>query len=565
MARLFFIVLWMFITALLAHPLYAQNTEVLSSQPMIHGEINGMKVMAQGDAVAFMASKRYTMALDEEACARDLHCTLQKNRTEAVVLNPEGIWIFDTPPKQLPDNVNVTEPLYPVSTEVVKLSGTAIKPTPTHIPLEFPQPTATLHTGNEVVDKTPGILLVSSPVMTWLAETVTTVSHSRQAMDSDESLSPIIEPTPTQQKVMLTTITEEEDELLRKLTSTSTMPTPTPTLVENRLWEGGSIWLEIETDILTIQPSPSGQYGVSMRTNSFSFTTRQVSVSKSSDEGGKSSKDEQTTTHSDSIKSQIPQMTNLPESRSLTMETAAATGSSIDNKPKPRIIVTGIGIDPEKAKAAAEQRFHDFMTRNQLTIDDLKKLVKRCAPEKQYHHLGLTIGREPILKLLDENSFAYLSYYVEDFEEWLSIPEYTAAQKRKLLAKLRKKRDWSTHQIVLETPQETAERVAEINQMSDEEIHRKYHDWLIHEGMMIDSRQQKPASYTIWGQYVEDYTAQEKREILYRHFLLYPKTYCDESAYRFLWNQATDDYVHEQYSDDKIRALEVECKTGEQK
>ncbi len=43
-------------------------------------------------------------------------------------------------------------------------------------------------------------------------------------MDSDESLSPIIEPTPTQQRVMLTTITEEEDELLRSLTSTSTLP-----------------------------------------------------------------------------------------------------------------------------------------------------------------------------------------------------------------------------------------------------------------------------------------------------------------------------------------------------
>ncbi len=260
----------------------AQDSVALhGQQPVIYGEINGMKVMVQGDAVAFMASRHYAMKLDKEACARDLHCTLQKNRTEAVVLNPENIWIFDTPPKQLPDNVIVAEPLYPVSTEADRLFSTALKPTPTYILLEFPQPTATLHTGNEVVDKTPGILLVSSPVMTWLAETVTAVSHSRQAMDSEESLSSIIKPTPTQ-RVMLTTITEEEDELLRKLTSTSTipMPTPTPTQVENRLWVDGSIRLEIETDIFTLKPSPSEVYASSSESEcSYTFTKKQAPTS----------------------------------------------------------------------------------------------------------------------------------------------------------------------------------------------------------------------------------------------------------------------------------------------
>ena len=215
--------------ALLAQLSHAQNTEALSAPPEIYGEINGMKVMAQGDAVAFMASRPYEMNLDEKACARDLHCTLQKNKTEAVVLNPEGIWIFDRPSKQLPDNAIVTEPLYPVSTEMDRLSSSAIKLSPTHIPLEFPQPSATLHTGNELIDKTPGILMVSSPVMEWLAETVTAVSYSKQALDLGEPLSSIIEPTPTQQKAMLTTITEEEDELLKKLTSTSIIPMPTPT------------------------------------------------------------------------------------------------------------------------------------------------------------------------------------------------------------------------------------------------------------------------------------------------------------------------------------------------
>ncbi len=323
---------------LLAKVTCAQNLEIQSGQPVIYGEINGMKIMAQGDAVAFMAASHYAMKLDEEACARDLHCAMQKNRTETVVLNPEGIWIFDTPPKQLPDNVIVTEPLYPVSPEVDRLFSTAIEPTPTHIPLEFPQPTATLHTGNEVVDKTPGILLVSTPVREWLAETVTTVSHSRQAMDSDESLSPIIEPTPTQQKAMLTTITEEEDELLRKLTSTSTMPMPTttPTGVENRLWEDGSIRLEMDTDILTIKPSPGGQYqSSSQTTQSLSFTVKKApSVTGDRAESTISENTEAASTATNSITAESLQASNLPTNAQQTSEGGGvATGvTKIDQK-----------------------------------------------------------------------------------------------------------------------------------------------------------------------------------------------------------------------------------------
>ena len=588
-----FIHIWIFIAALMAQVLYAQNIDVLASQPVIHGEINGMKVMAQGDAVAFFVAGKKSPLFDNEECAHDLSCTMQKNRTEAVVFNPEGVWLFETPKMYAPENVTITEPLSPVSTEQFFSAGTFIKPTPIHIPLAFPQPTATLHTGNEVVDKTPGILLVSTSIREWLAATISTsgLVEEMPSRSADETLSPIIEPTPTQQKVMLTTISLEEGELLRKLTSTTTpVPTPVPTLAVNRMWEDGLIRLEIETDILSIKPSPSGQYGSSSETShSFTFSVKQVpTVTEGSTSGNREAsstasgstttdsqqanpppalKGEKTSAHCDSIKSQPPKMTNVPKSESLRQESAAATGSSIENEHKHRIIVTGLSIDKEKAKAVAEQEFHDFMARNQLTIDDLKKLVKRCAPEKEYHVCGLsTMGRKPILKLLAENRFASLSRYVDIFETWLSIPEYTADQKHKLLAKLRKKEEWKNLRVklVLETPQETAERVAAINQMTDEEIHREYHDELIHKGMMVDSRKEN-RPYGIWRQYIEDYTAQEKREILYRHFRLYPKPYCDENAYRFLWDGATDDYVHEHYSDDKIRALEAECEGSDQK
>ena len=164
-----YIYLWIFFSALLLQPLYAQNTDLMSSQPLIHGKVNGMDVMAQGDAVAFMAAGKAGSLLaemDEETCERDLHCTMQKNNTRAIVLNPEGIWIFDSPSKQLPDNVTVTESLYPVSTEADLFAGTFIKPTSTYIPLEGSPPLHTLHTGNEMVD--------SSPVREWLAESLTT-------------------------------------------------------------------------------------------------------------------------------------------------------------------------------------------------------------------------------------------------------------------------------------------------------------------------------------------------------------------------------------------------------
>ena len=365
--------------ALLAQPSRAQNTEALSAPPEIHGEINGMKVMAQGDAVAFMASRQYEMNLDEEACSRDLHCTLQKNKTEAVVLNPEGIWIFDSPSKQLPSNVTITESLYPVSTEVIRLPSTAIEPTSTYIPLELPQPTATVHTGNEVVDKAPGILLVSSPVMTWLAETVTAVSYSKQAMGFDETLSPIIEPTPTQQKTMLTTITEEEDELLRKLTSTSAMPmpTPTPTLVENRLWEDGSVRLKIETDILTIKPSPSEQ-GNSGTTRSFTFSMKQVPTVIADTTSGNQ---ETSSTASGSTSTDSPQASNLPVSTNQGVEgvTTAAQALSLGTNPdseKENNPITGApkySTDEKRRILDEELRFSDVLL-PKLSDEQLEKL-----------------------------------------------------------------------------------------------------------------------------------------------------------------------------------------------
>ena len=75
---------------LFSKPAPAGNVKIATMLPMIHGEINGMKVMAQGDAVTSFAAGKPSPLLNEEECARDLNCAMQKNKTEAVVLNPSG-------------------------------------------------------------------------------------------------------------------------------------------------------------------------------------------------------------------------------------------------------------------------------------------------------------------------------------------------------------------------------------------------------------------------------------------------------------------------------------------
>ena len=48
-------------------------------QPVIHGEANGMTVVAQNDTVAYVASKTPSPLLDKPACYSDLHCVMRKN------------------------------------------------------------------------------------------------------------------------------------------------------------------------------------------------------------------------------------------------------------------------------------------------------------------------------------------------------------------------------------------------------------------------------------------------------------------------------------------------------
>ncbi len=328
---------------LLAKVTCAQNLELQSGQPVIHGEINGMKVMAQGDYVAFIAAGKPLPLLSEKECDRDLHCTMQKNRTGMLVLSSKQLLIYDrplNPLEELPDNATHTDPLYPDAAEIIRYSNIPINPATATIALDFPQPTITIPTGNEVVDETPGVLWVSSQIMTWLAEAVTTFSNTRQmlATSSGDMLTPIIEPSSTQQQRPLPSLTEEENELLKSLMSTTTMPmpSPTPVLVEDGLGMDGSVRVITELDHLMIRPSPSGQYGGSSETtSSFSHTVKQVPTETGSRaESTISENTEVTSTATDSVTAESLQASNLPTNTQRASEGGgAATGvTKIDQK-----------------------------------------------------------------------------------------------------------------------------------------------------------------------------------------------------------------------------------------
>ena len=624
-----FIHLWIFITALLVQVLYAQNIDVLASQPVIHGEINGMKVMAQGDAVAFFAAGKPSLLLGDEECAHDLSCTMQKNRTEAVVFNPEGVWLFETPKMYAPENVTITEPLSPVSTEQFFSAGTFIKPTPIHIPLAFPQPTATLHTGNEVVDKTPGILLVSSLVREWLAETISTSSlvEEMPTGNAAETLSPIIEPTPLQQRIMLTTISQEEDELIRKLTSTATtpVPTPVPTLVVNRMWEDGLIRLEVGADILTIKPSPSGQYDSSETTSSFTFSVKQVptetgdpvkttganesEASTSEMQAGATAglleetpvaSSEAKEAAEEEISALLANMEKLdfPESPSAELaleesevrqKTETATQKQMTREGLQKLMtraidegntemIIGVAEDILRCWESTinwEERTHllrpDLAVSkpaSELTYEEMRRMIERMGDDS-YGFFSNT-NKASLLALLntckEDDSLEYMQMKFEkdapeliSLSRWRTVPEYTADEKRKLLAK-----DKIDGYGVIETLIKTAERIAKLNKMTDVEIHNKYSDLDIHEAMKVDAGLVRPPLTFSLGRFLlHDYSAEEKKVIVIEHHRLFPDG-ADTPTFSKPLDKVTDLEVHRVYSDEWIRKMKEECTQKQQ-
>ena len=292
--------------------------------PVIEGKINGMDVVAQGGAVAFFAGNlpdKYS----KESCAEDLHCTLHKDHTHAVMISPEGIGLLQLNPDHLEQDedeedessslvqpsmtLNTLQSSSTTSFEELFISTEDIEPTPT---------LATLYTGNPVVDQTPGLAWINSVTIKLLATTVQTVNllpTSTTSSDFDESA--LIDPAPTDTVKVMTTITGELDELRRLLISSATAPvvTPVQSNSDDSELESDEIMLEIHTDILMIRPSPSGKYGKSSgETNAFTFSVKQVPTSTgSANAEARSGNNEPTTSETQTTATEEPKGTNFPQ------------------------------------------------------------------------------------------------------------------------------------------------------------------------------------------------------------------------------------------------------------
>ena len=294
--------------------------------PLIYGEINGMKVVVQGDTAAFFAGTAKpleTLWMDNDQGSARLHNTLQENRLEAVVLSPKGLLLIPQPdhpdiqeyshtssvvfhPLPLDTPEPVTKQMNPSGPTVLFISTQQIDPTPA---------IATFYTGNPVVDQTSGLRWISSEIMTLTAETIETIPLLRTST-SPVCEDPVPRPSPTDSVKVLTTITRENNELSQRLTSTSTIPTPTPTNTffdHDPQEDEEEIWLETEWDILKIRPSPASRYGDKSSTGgSLTFTVKQVPMSSGSASGSTSSNSESSSGTPGSATTESPQASNFP-------------------------------------------------------------------------------------------------------------------------------------------------------------------------------------------------------------------------------------------------------------
>ena len=315
------------LAALLMRVSSAQDSESLSAPlPLIQGEVNGMKVVAQGDTAAFFAGRSKPLPaprLNTDQGSVRLHNTLQENRIEAVVLSPKGILLIPQPDQPDIQEGNHTSSvvfhLLPLDTpEPVTKQMNPSGPTALFISTQQIDPApaiATFYTGNPVVDQTSGLRWISSGIMTLTAETIETILLL-QTSTSSVYKDPDPQPSPTDSVKVLTTITRENNELLQRLTSTSALPTPTPTNTfagDDPQEDEEEIWLETEWDILKIRPSPASRYGNSNRTGgSLTFTVKQAPTGSGSASGSISSNSESSSGTSDSATTGSPQASNFP-------------------------------------------------------------------------------------------------------------------------------------------------------------------------------------------------------------------------------------------------------------
>ena len=202
------------------------------------------------------------------------------------------------------------------------ISTEEIEPTPT---------LATLYTGNPVVDQTPGLAWINSETIKLLATTVETLGFlSTSATSTTGDDFTLVNPSPTE-TVRVITITGELDGLRRQLMVSATVPVPVPTPVRTNSvdleLENDEVWLETESDILKIRPSPTSWHGGNNRsTSTLTYSAKQVPTVT---EGTTSESNEAISTSSGSMSTASPQASNLPASTNQDSEALATAAQAM--------------------------------------------------------------------------------------------------------------------------------------------------------------------------------------------------------------------------------------------
>ena len=345
MIHLAFIYVLLLLAGITVQLACAGNSVVQSAPlPVIEGKINGMDVVAQGDSVAFFAGK-LPGEYGEESCAEDLHCTLHKNHTRAVHVSPYGVLLQLNPDHLEKDDDeeddDSSSPVLPSMTLNTLKSSSTIRFLEPVISTEEIEPTptlATLYTGNPVVDQTPGLAWVNSETMRLLATTVETLgflSTSTTSTTGDDFT--LLSPSPTE-TVKVMTITGELDGLRRQLMASATVPVPTPVRtnsVDPGL-EDNEVWLETESDVLRVRPSPIEKYGkISSGTHPFTFSVKQVPTVTG---GSPSESHENVSATPDSTPTESSQASNLQSSEEQSV------AAEINDAPEPGLMQWAVSV-----------------------------------------------------------------------------------------------------------------------------------------------------------------------------------------------------------------------------
>ena len=597
---------------------YAQSMAVQSAPlPVIEGKINGMDVVAQGDSVAFFAGK-LPSEYSDESCAEDLHCTMHKNHTRAVMISPDGIRLLqlnhleqdedeevDSNSIVLPSQtLNTLDSSSSFSFKELFISTEEIEPTPT---------LATLYTGNPVVDQTSGLEWINNETIKLLAITVETVnllSTSTSSSDFDEST--LIDPAPTATAKVMTTILGELDELRRRLMSSATVPVVMPTPVrissEDPELESDEVWLETEFNVLTIRPTPSRQNGRGrVETNSLTYSVKQVGTTSDS----VSHVSPSTSSTPVQVESQTegattvctPTETNSPapcakalaecEGEKDQGETGAlsdslATDEEVKSKPvskRPFNPLEDVGRPFDWLRTLSHAELVEEVVRrvkelvNQelviekiedsviwpeellppLSLEEIHKLIERC-----YGDAIVLIKTKPRLlkkqELLKMEEVELQGLFGNGGKyEWMRyIPDYTPEQIIQLMLKHRRVTGYSYPASIMC-----------VRMLSSEELRKKelslragfdkrsghINHIFCHIKILEDyGIDTTHCCYTRTG-YVPDYSDKEKRDVILKFLSTFEEGLAGFEQYRLLLAQATQLKIHQVFHDDFIRFI----------